>query len=171
MPSDHTAHIVDPSTAETIEVLGPAIQFLTSPDDGDGAPCVMRGTIPPGVIVPLHSHADAETFLTLSGGLEGLSDAAGGPTRIRIRPGDVFHVPGGARHAFRNTGQEPAVMHVVSTAKIGAFFREVAMADGGPADVLERFLETAERYGYWNATPEENAAVGLALPGRRASRP
>jgi hypothetical protein len=48
-------------------------------------------------------------------------------------------------------------MLVVSTAKLGRFFREVA---GEP---LPRFLAIAARYGYWNATPEENAAVGLRL--------
>jgi hypothetical protein len=26
-------------------------------------------------------------------------------------------------------------------------------------------LATAERYGYWNAAPEENAEVGIVLPG------
>jgi hypothetical protein len=72
------------------------------------------------------------------------------------------------KHAFRNPGREPAVMIVVSTAKIGAFFREVATPGGGgawppPEDVIQHFLQTAERYGYWNATPEENAAVGLAI--------
>ena len=33
---------------------------------------------------------------------------------------------------------------------------------GPPPVPDERFLATAERYGYWNATPEENAEVGLA---------
>ena len=47
---------------------------------------------------------------------------------------------------------------LVSTARIGRFFREVAAPSGDP---IEHFLATAERYGYWNATPEENAAVGL----------
>jgi hypothetical protein len=32
-----------------------------------------------------------------------------------------------------------------------------------PDEELRRFHETAERYGYWNATPEENAAVGIVL--------
>jgi hypothetical protein len=33
-----------------------------------------------------------------------------------------------------------------------------------PSDAdVQRFLETAERYGYWNASPEENAAIGLHL--------
>jgi hypothetical protein len=68
-------------------------------------------------------------------------------------------VPGNAKHAWRNASREPAVAIVVSTPRIGRFFREVA---GPPSDAaIQRFLEVAERYGYWNATPEENAGVGL----------
>jgi hypothetical protein len=31
-------------------------------------------------------------------------------------------------------------------------------------EAIERFLRVSERCGYWNATPEENAGVGVALP-------
>ncbi|RWN65916.1 MAG: hypothetical protein EOR99_19420 [Mesorhizobium sp.] len=54
--SERAAHLVDPRNVETLDMLGPVVQFLTAPRDGE--PCVMRGTIPPGVTVPLHSHAD-----------------------------------------------------------------------------------------------------------------
>ena len=37
------------------------------------------------------------------------------------------------------------------------FFREVA------GSTPEHFLAVSERYGYWNATPEESAAVGLPV--------
>jgi len=36
-----------------------------------------------------------------------------------------------------------------------------AWPPSGPA--VRQFLGTAARYGYWNATPEENAEVGLRL--------
>lgn len=123
---------------------------------------VMRGTIPPGAVLPLHSHADPETFLMESGTVEGLRMSAGTFRWIPVGPGDVSHVPGDEEHAWRNPSRaETAVMIIVTTARIGRFFREVA---GPPSDeVLERFLETSERYGYWNATPEENAEVGLEL--------
>jgi hypothetical protein len=39
---------------------GTKMEFL-SPSRED-AYCVTKGTIPPGVSVPLHSHADAESF-------------------------------------------------------------------------------------------------------------
>lgn len=131
----------------------------------------MRGTIPPGVIVPLHSHADPETFIQISGEIEGLSQSPEGFVWVSIRPGDIFHVPGGAKHAFRNLSAEAAVMILVSTPGIGRFFRDVGKpiaggnrySDPPSADAIQYFLRTAAAYGYWNATPEENASVGLSL--------
>ncbi|RVB75357.1 MULTISPECIES: cupin domain-containing protein [unclassified Mesorhizobium] len=167
--SERAAHLVDPRNVETLDVLGPVVQFLTAPRDGE--PCVMRGTIPPGVTVPLHSHADPETFIQISGEIEGLSQSPKGFVWVSIRPGDIFHVPGGAKHAFRNLSTEAAVMILVSTSRIGRFFREVGKPTAGEsrhsdppsAEAVQHFLKTAAAYGYWNATPEENASVGLSL--------
>jgi len=154
-----TAHatLVDDLAVEVVEVLGPTITFLTPPDDSGDAPCVMRGTMPPGVVVPLHSHADPETFLMESGSVQAL---AGGREWVTLRPRDVFHIPGDAPHAFRNDGDAPAAMTIVSTARIARFFRAVGRPSGDP---LATFLATAARYGYWNASPEENAAIGIDL--------
>jgi hypothetical protein len=69
----------------------------------------------------------------------------------------VHHIPGHAKHAWRNRTSEPAVMFLVTTATIGRFFEEVA------GTTPEEFLEISDRYGYWNATPEENAEVGLQI--------
>jgi quercetin dioxygenase-like cupin family protein len=132
----------------TIDVQGAAIEFVTPPDE---EPCVMRGTIPPGMTVPLHSHADPETFVVLSGHAEGLVESRS----FRLGPGDVFNVPSSCKHGWRNLGDEPAEMVLISTAKMAPFFREIA--GGSP----EHFLATAERYGYWNATQEESAAAGI----------
>ena len=168
-PLTNSAHVVDLESLARIAILGPTIQFVTSPDD-DAVPCVMRGTIPPGEMVPLHSHADPETFVMLSGAIEALSYPDGEPFRwVRIGTGEVFHVPGHARHAFRNRSTSPAVMLITSTATIGRFFRELgtpttadAQTAGPPSEaVIQHFLETSARYGYWNGTQEQNAEVGL----------
>jgi quercetin dioxygenase-like cupin family protein len=156
--SETNARLLDPRRAHVLDVLGPTIQFLTEPADGE--PCVMRGVIPAGVAVPLHSHPDPETFLALSGAVEGLT----GEDWVTIEPGAVFHVPAGARHAFRNRSSEPAVSIVVSSARLGRFFREARSPEGTPdAEALRHFLAVAERYGHWNGTPQENAEVGLAV--------
>lgn len=171
MPStEPIARRLEPGDLETLDVMGATIQFLTQAD-GDGA-CLMRGTIPPGGCVPMHSHPDFETFVQLSGELEGLSDAGDGWRWLRLRPGDVFHVPAGARHAFRNPASSPAIGIVASTPRMARFFREIGVGvipgqvPGPPsAERIRHFLDTAAAYGHWNASPEENARVGLSLPG------
>jgi quercetin dioxygenase-like cupin family protein len=162
------AHHVDLSEAESLDVLGPTVTFLAAPEDG--APCVMRGSIPPGGYVPLHSHADPETFVALTDGMEGLVATGDDVTWVPVAAGEVFHVPGGARHAWHNRSTQPAVSLLISTARMGRFFREIGVPSTSRAaavpepDVLERFRAVSERYGYWNATPEENARVGIPTP-------
>ena len=89
---------------------------MTSPEDEHNDFCVLKGTIPPGVSVPLHSHPDTEDFFIISGSVDGLRHDTEGYKWIAAKAGDYIHVPGGAQHD-----------------------------------------------GYWNATPEENAAVGIDL--------
>jgi quercetin dioxygenase-like cupin family protein len=167
MTATQIPRLVDPRTIERLDVLGPIVEILTPPDSDDEAPCVLRGTIPPGVAVPLHSHPEPETFVTLTGEVEGLARPDGRTTWTRIGPGDVFHVPGGAQHAFRSSSHDPTTMIIVTTASIARFFREVGTPVGVEPppleEVLERFLAASRRYGYWNATPQENAAVGVQL--------
>ncbi len=153
-------------------MLGPTIQYLTPPDVDNGQPCVMRGTIAPGGVVALHSHPDPETFIALSGELEGLRMSAERFEWVPVRPGQALHVPPHARHAWRNPSRQPSVAIIVTTAALGRFLREI----GTPLDhatptpwpptptALKRFVEAARRYGHWNASPEENARVGLAAP-------
>jgi quercetin dioxygenase-like cupin family protein len=161
----NAAHLIDAAAIEPLNVLGPTVRILTPAGVDDDAPCAILGSIPPGGVIPLHSHADPETFLALSGEVEGLSLSPDGAEWVRFGPEDVFHVPDDAPHAWRNPGPEPAVSLIVTRARIGRFFREVAASDdqSSPA-ALQRFNEIAERFGYWNATPEENAEVGIELP-------
>lgn len=166
-----TAHAIDAARLERLSVMGPTIQFVTGPDD-DAAACIMRGVIPAGVSVPLHSHADPETFLLVSGAVEGLTWEGEEPSWGDIPPGTFFHVPGGVKHAWRNRSVHEATMIVVTTPRLGRFLREVSVpiAEGGPPpgppsqEQIDRFLSTAARYGYWNAGPDENARVGIQIP-------
>jgi quercetin dioxygenase-like cupin family protein len=169
---EHGARPPDARERDVLDVLGRTVQFLTRAEDGESKPCILRGVIPPGVIVPLHSHTDPETYFPVSGEADALAERAGELNWQRIRPGDVFHVPGNAKHAFRNWSTEPAVMFIVTTPRIGRFFEEVGTParsqtepPGPPSrETMRHFRATAERYGYWNATPEENARVGLTVP-------
>ncbi len=167
-----TPYLIPATRTETLDVLGPTIEFLMPPAETGDSYCILRGTIGPGVFVPLHSHEDLETFFMLSGELEGVAQSAEGFSWIAMAPGDVFHVPAGAKHAFRNRSAAPAVAFIVSTARIGRFFREIGRPvprNRPPSpptpDLIQHFLKTGEAYGYWMANAEENAELGLHLPG------
>lgn len=72
-------------------------------------------------------------------------------------------------HAHRNVSDEPAVELVITTARLGRFFQEVARigVTHPPTPIeLAEFVAVATRYGYDLGTPEQNAAIGIALSFR-----
>jgi hypothetical protein len=87
---------------------------------------------------------------------------------IEAKAGDYIHVPSGAKHAWRNVSAEPVVNLIITTKRLGQFLKETGRPvtctpqPMTPED-LARFAAISTRYGYWNATPEENAAVGIHL--------
>jgi quercetin dioxygenase-like cupin family protein len=94
----------NPTTGMVIELFGPTLEFLTSPEDEHNDFCVLKGTIPPDVYVPLHSHSDTEDFLVISGAVDYLRRGTQeeGYKWIEAKAGDYIHVPSGeARLAQR----------------------------------------------------------------------
>jgi quercetin dioxygenase-like cupin family protein len=154
------------SAGPKYDVFGPTVEFLTWSDDF----CVMRAVVPPGVTVPLHRHADAEDFYIISGTQQVLLDGANGLQWRDAKAGDYVRIPGHLPHAHRNVSDEPAVELIVTTARLGRFFQEIgrpvvgALAPPTAAEI-GRFTEVAVSYGYVLGTPEENAAVGITMPG------
>jgi quercetin dioxygenase-like cupin family protein len=139
----------------------PGNRYLTELTDGDGDYCVMQCTLPPGVIVPLHSHADRETFYVI----DGHPDAFLGDRWQTLGPGDVFDAQDGIRHAWRNSSGATVSMLCVTTMRMGRFLRDAAVgrASADPAKDAQRFLKLVQEHGYWLASPEENAAIGLTI--------
>jgi quercetin dioxygenase-like cupin family protein len=156
------------TTHEPLDHFGPRVEFLTSPEEAQDDFCVMKGVMPPGIAVPLHSHPDTETFFVISGEVLALRQGAEGYDAIVARTGDYVYVPAGTRHGWRDVSSEPMVALMVTTARLGRFFQETGRPVTGapqpptPED-LARFAAVAARYGHWLATPEENAAVGIRL--------
>ena len=167
MPNTQVVH---PGTYPLLDVLGPSIAFLTLPDEPGAVYCVMIGTIPPGVSIPLHSHADLESFYVLSGTVEALVAEGDRLTWRSVKTGDFVHVPENVKHAWRNSSKDPVVQLLTTTPKMGKFFQEIGRpltSDAPPApprpDELQRFAQISARYGYWLASPAENAAVGISF--------
>jgi quercetin dioxygenase-like cupin family protein len=164
----HFVYNFNESKHPILEVFGPTVQFLMTPAEARESLCILKSVIPPGSFVPLHSHEDVECFYMISGYQEALIEAQGELSWIGCNPGDSIQVPGRAKHAFRNGLSEPAISLCATTAKLGRFFEEIGrplLPGQQPAaptpDELEKFVQIAVRYGYWLATPDENAAAGV----------
>lgn len=155
---------------DAYNVLGPVVEFLTSPNEANAGYCIMRGTIPAGLFVPLHSHPDAESMLVLSGVVEALAPENEVLQWRLMNQGDFLHLPAHAKHAWRNGSNAPVIQLIITTARLGGFFREVGKR-GVPAGLegppepqeLARFVEVARRYHHWLGSEAENAAVGIRL--------
>jgi quercetin dioxygenase-like cupin family protein len=155
-------------TADTdgiFDVLGPRIQFLTALSENDDDYCLIKGTVPAGVVVPLHSHAERETFYVVGGEIQGLCE----DHWITLGVGDVFDVPGGLKHGWRNVSGESVSLVFTMPMRLGRFFRDIGrpvemagQAAPKPAD-FQRFFEIATAYGYWLGSPADNAAVGISF--------
>ena len=160
--------VADGTPSQAVDVLGPTVEFVTGPEARDGF-CVLRGVLPPGMTVPLHSHDDAEDFLVLTGTHQVLLQGPDGLEWADAHAGDYVHIPAGTPHAHRNTSPDPAVDLMITTARLGQFFAEAGRPVTGlpqppaPGDVA-RFTAVAARYGHTLGSPEENAAVGIEMP-------
>jgi mannose-6-phosphate isomerase-like protein (cupin superfamily) len=151
--------------SEILDLLGPTIQYATPLSDDDDGYCLLKGTIPPGVVVPIHSHADRETFYILEGQLEALKEDSWQTYGM----GNVFDVPGGTKHAFRNVSGESASALIVTTMALARFFQRVgrpvaSVPPGLPSsEVLQRFAQASLAEGHWLGSVADNATVGINL--------
>jgi len=163
-----TAHIVNRKIHCVLDVLGPTVEFLASPEESDAVYCVMIGTIPAGAVVPLHSHPDMESFFILSGAVEMLPYQGLDSKWCHANAGDFIHIPSHAKHAFRNDSDEAMCSLITTTPQLGRFFHELGRpatpgARPYPAtpDDLDRFARIAARYNHWLGSPAENPAMGI----------
>jgi quercetin dioxygenase-like cupin family protein len=157
------------SHGQVLDVFGPTVEFLRRPSSKGGGLCVLRGVIPPGITIPLHSHEDPEDFYLLAGTHQVLTQQTGGLQWVDVRAGDYVSIPPGTMHAHRNVSAQPAIDLLITTPKLGRFFEEIGrpvssvLGPPSPEDV-ERFVATSIAYGYVLGTPDQNVAVGIELP-------
>jgi quercetin dioxygenase-like cupin family protein len=149
---------------------GTLFEFLASPDETGSGICLIRGTIPVGAGVPLHSHCDVELFYALQGTFEAFQSSDGTPRWTTVGAGDTVTIPGNTKHPVRNSSTRPATIVVVTTSKLYEFFHEVTrridpdqLATPPTPVGIREVLRLGARSRYWMGSPEENAAIGLSL--------
>jgi quercetin dioxygenase-like cupin family protein len=158
-------HTLIPEHHDLIDIMGPRISFAT-PVSAEEGYCVILSVVPAGAVIPVHSHPDRETLYVIDGRLEGLL----GSTWQTFGPHSVIDVPSGVPHAFRNGSGHEVTALLVTTMRMGRFFKEIGrpadssatLTPPGP-DQVAALVSAARRYGYHLGTDEDNAAVGIYL--------
>jgi mannose-6-phosphate isomerase-like protein (cupin superfamily) len=149
--------------------LRPSNNYLTDLSFPLDDYCVLSAEMPAGVIVPLHSHHDRESFYILAGEVN-LYD--GTSWRI-LRQGDFVDVPSNTKHAWRNASQSSASLLIVTTVRMGVFLQQASSTaetelDNQTASTQkEHFFKLIQEYGYWLGSPEDNQAIGLSTNWHR----
>jgi len=150
---------------------GTTVKFVSTPDDSRSDLFLLEGNILPQALVPLHKHADPEIFHVLEGEIQFYVGSGKTPGWLTARAGDVINIPGDTKHAFHNKSGKPVRTIAASGKEIYAFFREIfvpfdpSIPPAPPTpEQMQALFEAAARHGYWVASPEENAAIGLELP-------
>lgn len=159
----HQRHAPD---KQLFNAAGVFCEFLVSPEEVGDAICLIRGTMPPGVVVPLHSHAEPELLYILEGSLEVFRSSRW----TTAGAGEVVTIPGSVKHALRNTSSVPITLALVTKSELYKFFRELAkpfdakQSNAQPTpEAMQELIRVAGKYGYWLASAEENAAIGLSI--------
>jgi quercetin dioxygenase-like cupin family protein len=150
--------------------VGTLLQFVSTPEQNRADLSVMRGGVPAGAVIPLHSHASPEIFYVVEGTMDVFQDDGRSSGWKTATVGDVVTVAGGVKHALRNSGATPVMTVLISDEQLYRFFQELAEpldpAAGPPVptpDVMQKLFEVAARYKYWIGSPQENAAIGIHL--------
>lgn len=161
--------LIHSSSEHSVKLFSTLVQFLVTPTQASEAFALMRGIVPPGVSIPLHSHSDPEVLVILEGELDVLQYEGDSSCWLTTSPGEIVCIPGDVRHALRNTSPTTVTLLLTTTPNIYRFFRELGkpfhtdqpLGPPTPQD-MQRLLDLAAKHNYWMASPQENEAIGLS---------
>lgn len=143
-----TPFFQEPAAGSTLNVLGVTHVYKATRAETAGAFSLWEAVVPPGAGAPPHTHANEdESFYLLSGEL--LVEVEGEPAPRRLRPGGFFFGARGWRHTFRNVGDQPARVLVLSTPSCGLdrMFAELDAATAAGTTEMEKLVAIAANYG------------------------
>ena len=150
--------------SEKFELLGVELEWKLTDVETNNLYCVLEATVPPGVVVPPHSHPDQEAFLVLDGAPEFATETPSGLEWCFAVPGEMINIRPGKMHGFRNPTTSDVRVLITCTPNLGRFFEDAGLPYHRESPYrstvpskgqIQRVLEIGERYGhiYSSETP------------------
>jgi mannose-6-phosphate isomerase-like protein (cupin superfamily) len=114
-----------------------------------GGLCVAEAVVPPGMLVPLHTHRHEDELTRV---LEGVIHCVVGDERFAAPAGAYVLKPRGVPHSFWNEGPAPArVIELITPGTMDSYFAELftlaARSDLDEAERRAAIDEHQRRYG------------------------
>ena len=145
--SDETAAIVRQNDARVLHAFGEEITILLDGESTAGKLSMWTEITPPGGGPPPHYHANEdETFHVVEGRVGFLLDGEWN----EVDPGGTAFMPRGVVHTFKNVGDQPSRMLILTTPSgIEKFFQRCAeeFAKPGEPPEMARLVETGADHG------------------------
>ncbi|WP_262031396.1 cupin domain-containing protein [Microvirga sp. Mcv34] len=137
--------------AHSIWVLSDRVSIIGHLEDQDLY--IVDVTVPPGSGTPPHMHPAPEILRVLDGTILFWCETEKGPLEVKAKSGDVFTVPGGVPHGYRNASNEEARMMLIADRRMIDFFKDVgtpvAPPPGPPSEEdIGRVMTAAARHGF-----------------------
>ena len=144
--SKKSAAIVQRSEGQVLRAFGDEVVIHLDGERTGGTVTMFTGTVPPGGGPPPHYHVNEdETFHVLEGRVAFLS---GGEWR-EVSPGGSAFIPRGVTHTFKNVGDQPSRILIMTTPSgFEKFFARCAeeFAKPGVPD-MSRITQIAGEHG------------------------
>jgi quercetin dioxygenase-like cupin family protein len=137
-----------PAAGSALNVLGVTHIYKATGAETAGSFSLWEAVVPPGAGAPPHTHThEDEAFYVLSGEL--LIEFEGESAPHRVAPGGFFFGARGRRHAFRNIGDQPARVLIVSAPSCGLdqMFGELEAATAAGMPEFVKLTAIAAKYG------------------------
>jgi len=138
----------EPAAGSTLNVLGVTHIYKATGAETAGSFSLWEAVVPPGAGPPPHTHArEDEAFYVLSGEL--VFEFEDEPAPRRVAPGGFFFGTRGRRHSFRNAGDEPARVLILSAPSCGLdqMFAELDAAAAAGMPEFGKLVAIAGKYG------------------------
>jgi quercetin dioxygenase-like cupin family protein len=138
----------EPAAGSTLDVLGVTHIYKATGAETAGSFSLWEAVVPPGAGAPPHTHAhEDEAFYVLSGEL--IIEFEDEPAPHRVAPGGFFFGARGRRHTFRNVGDKPARVLILSAPSCGLdqMFAELEAATAAGMPEFGKLVAIAGKYG------------------------
>jgi quercetin dioxygenase-like cupin family protein len=136
--------IASPGEGARLRVIGETVRVLASAAATGGAFEVFELEAPEGSGPVPHAHPWTEAYMVLEGEADVLLDGK----KTIATAGCFYHIPAGAKHAYRIRTKTAKFLVITSPAGAHEFFTEVDAETGGSCEDMARVTALAVKHGF-----------------------